>query len=172
MLHEATHQLFQETRPTARLVGRGDNFWIIEAVACYLESLEQHAGYFTLGGPDEGRMPAARHRLLVDNFYVPLDELVALGMQGLQRHADIAKLYSESAGLAAFLLSRYPEATAKYLESVYTGHADHDTLARLSGRTYAELDAEYRAFVEGMGGKLGAESGKLGTGNSERGTQK
>ena len=110
---------------------------------------------FTLGGPDDGRMPAARHRLLQDDFYVPLDELVALGMQALQRHADIAKLYSESAGLAAFLLNRYPEQTVRYLESVYSGHADHDTLARLTGRSYRELDEEYRAFVAGANSEIG-----------------
>ncbi len=152
LFHEATHQLFQECRAVSKDVGQSDNFWIIEAAACYMESLDRRSGYVTLGGADDGRMPAARHRLLEDNFYFPLAELVALGKQGLQHNADIAKLYSESAGLAAFLLSRYPAATVKYLESVYTGNADRDTLARLTGRSYADLDQEYRAFME-AGGK-------------------
>jgi hypothetical protein len=156
IFHEATHQLFQESRPVTKDVGHKDNFWIIEAVACYMESLEALADYFTHGGPDDGRMPAARHRLLQDNFYCPLAELVSLGKQGLQHHTDIAKLYSESAGLAAFLLDRHPAATVKYLQSVYAGNADHNTLARLTGRSYGELDAEYRAF---MGGKANSEFG-------------
>ena len=156
IFHEATHQLFQESRPVTKDVGHKDNFWIIEAVACYMESLDAAAGYFTLGGADDGRLPAARHRLLIDNFYCPLAELVGLGKSGLQHSADIAKLYSQSAGLATFLLSRHPAATVKYLESVYAGNADRNTLARLTGRSYVELDEEYRVF---MGAKGNSEFG-------------
>jgi hypothetical protein len=162
LLHEATHQLFHETRQVTKEVGQNDNFWIVEAVACYMESLDPQTGFVTLGGADDGRMPAARHRLLKDNFYFPLAELTALGKLGLQHHSDIAKLYSESAGLAAFLLARYPAATVKYLESVYAGNADRNTLARLTGRSYPELDQEYRTF---MGGGKNSE---LGTRNSEQ----
>ena len=136
-------------------MGEGDNFWIIEAVACYMESLQIRNGYATLGGADEGRMPAARHRLLKDNFYCPLAELVALGKQDLQHHTDIARLYSESAGLATFLLSRHGAATVQYLESVYTGNADRDTLARLTGCSYSELDA-------GIGRSCRAKPGRPG----------
>ena len=103
----------------------------------------------TLGGTEAGRIHVARHRLLKDNFYIPLAELVALGMQDVQRHPNIAQLYSQSAGLATFLLARYPEQAVRYLESVYSGHADRDTLAQLTGRSYAELDGEYREFMEG-----------------------
>jgi hypothetical protein len=146
--HEATHQLFQECRPVARQVGGRDNFWIIEAAACYMESLEERDGYLTLGGLEAGRMLAARERLLKTRYYVPLDELVSLGRRELQHHADIARLYSQSAGLAGFLLARYPEATVKYIESVYTGTADHDTLRALTGQSYPQLDQQYRAFMQ------------------------
>ena len=39
LYHEAVHQLFQETRPAARHVGDAANFWIIEGVATYFETL-------------------------------------------------------------------------------------------------------------------------------------
>ena len=47
--HEGTHQLFQESRTVSSDVGRDSNFWIVEGIACYLESLEERPGYVTLG---------------------------------------------------------------------------------------------------------------------------
>lgn len=151
--HEATHQLFQETRLVTKEVGRTNNFWIIEAIACYMESLAEHdGGYFTLGGAAAGRLPAARQRVLTDNFYVPLGTLVTYSMEALQRDPNIAKLYSQSAGLATFLMNddagRYREAVVGYLEAVYSGRANERTLAEQTGKKYEELDAEYRQFLQ------------------------
>ncbi len=151
VVHEATHQLFQETRRVARQVGRGDNFWIIEGIACYMESLDDHGDYVTLGGPNAGRMPAARHRLLEDQFYVPLAELVQLGMQPLQADERLPMIYSQSAGLTDFLMhadgGRYREALVTYLAAVYSGRATSRTLAELAGVDYPALDAQYRDFM-------------------------
>jgi hypothetical protein len=162
LYHEATHQLFQETRKVAPQVARDNNFWIVEGIACYMESLEKRDGYYTLGGPNSGRMPAARHRLLVDNFYVPLAELVQLGMDGLQQDGRIAMLYSQSAGLADFFMhsgnGRYRDALAAYLAANYTGRATPRTLAELTGTSYEMLDREYRAFMSS--GETVAESQK------------
>ena len=85
------------------------NFWIIEGIATYFETLREHrdpqAGlYYTIGESSAGRLPAARERLLAEAFYVPLDELTRLGKDDLQRYPELAKLYSQSAGLAAFLM--------------------------------------------------------------------
>lgn len=152
--HEATHQLFSESRPTAREVGRKHNFWAIEGVACYMESLTPSADgrYATLGEPDAGRLPAARQGLLADQFYVPLAELTAMSMADLQAHADIAKIYSQSAGLVTFFLhaeeGRYRQAFVDYLRAIYDGRADENTLARLTGRSYADLDEEYRKWMQ------------------------
>jgi hypothetical protein len=151
LYHEATHQLFFESRKAAPRFGRDANFWIVEGIACYMESLEAHDGYYTLGGPNAGRMPAARHRLLTDNFYVPLDELVRLGMDAIQHDERIAMLYSQSAGLADFLMhadeGRYRDALVRYLVAVYTGRATPATLSQLTGTSYEELDRRYRAFL-------------------------
>lgn len=151
LYHEATHQLFQETRKVAPRVARDGNFWIVEGIACYMESLVEHEGYFTLGGTNAGRMPAARHRLLVDGFYVPLAELVQFGMQRLQHDPQIAMLYSQSAGLADFFMheadGRYRDALARYLAAVYTGRATPRTLTEATGTGYVALDGEYRQFM-------------------------
>lgn len=149
--HEATHQLFQEMRRAKEEVGSRGNFWIVEGIACYLESLEIRDGCAYLGSPRAGRLPAARQRALKDDFYVPLSMLVRWTATDIQRHPDIAKIYSQSAGLATFLMQgkagAYREALMAYLEAVYAGRADERTLARLTAASYEQLDAEYRAFL-------------------------
>lgn len=151
LIHEGTHQLFQEARQAARNAGEKNNFWIVEAIACYMESLLEQDDYYTLGGLDEGRAPAALQRLLEDKFYVPLGELTGLGMRGLQRDERLAKIYSQISGQALFLMhaddGRYRKPTVDYLIAVYGGKADAATLSRLTGKSYEQLDREYYDFM-------------------------
>jgi hypothetical protein len=158
LYHEAVHQLFQESRPAARQIGRDANFWIIEGVATYFETLTEHldpeAGlYYTVGESTAGRLPAARNRLSED-FYVPLDELIRMGKSDVQQHADIAKLYSQAAGLAAFLMDaengRYREPLVRYLNEIYTGRDNEQSLRHATGGSYDELDAAYRRYIESL----------------------
>jgi hypothetical protein len=158
LYHEAVHQLFQESKPTSHRFGEVRNFWVIEGVATYFETLSEHpdarAGlYYTIGESSAGRLPAARERL-GDNYYVPLAELAKLGKSEMQRRPDVAKVYSESCGLAAFLIDgehgRYREPLVRYLQAVYAGHDNDGTLADVTGRSYEELDAEYRRFMESL----------------------
>lgn len=99
-------------------------------------------------------MPAARHRRVVDDYYVPLAELSALGMTDLQQRPDIARLYSQSAGLAAFFMDAEGGALRQpfreLLALVYAGRDDADKLAELAGRDYGQLDREYQAFLQNL----------------------
>jgi hypothetical protein len=158
LYHEAVHQLFQESRPAARQIGRDENFWIIEGVATYFETLTEHvdpaAGlFYTIGQSGAGRLPAARARLQ-EGFYVPLDELVRMGKTDVQQHAEIAKLYSQSAGLAAFLMDaqdgRYREPLVRYLNEVYVDRDNEQSLRQATGGSYDELDAQYRRYIESL----------------------
>jgi hypothetical protein len=92
--------------------------------------------------------------MLVDGYYVPLGELVRLGKDPMQRYPDLAKLYGQSTGLAAFLMGggegRYREPLVRYLSAVYAGRDDVSTLSMVTGHSDAELDAEYRAFLESL----------------------
>ena len=156
VFHEAAHQLFKETRkPTPGAPGapaERPNFWIVEAVACYMESLARGDDYDVLGQRDAGRLPAARERLLDDGFYVPLAELVQYDAPQLQRNPRVAKIYSQAAGLATFLMhhdnGRYRPALMKYLEAVYSGKASPATLQQVTGTKLDELDRQYRAFLQ------------------------
>jgi hypothetical protein len=149
--HEATHQLCAESRPTSPLAGEACGFWAIEAAACYLESAAATAWGWTLGGPNAGRMPAARRLLVEDGFHVPLEELTTLGRAAFQSDSRITSLYAELGGLADFFMNgdrgRHREAFVAYVARVYDGTADPDTLARLCDTRYADLDAAYRRHV-------------------------
>ncbi len=152
LLHEATHQLFHESRPAAADVGGKNNFWIIEGIAMYMESLHHENGYHVLGGLDDARAHAARYRLLNDDFYVPLAEFTSWDARTIQSDPRIATLYSQAAGLTHFLIhydhGRYRDALVAFLSAVYSGRANSETLARFTGVSYTELDRQYREFME------------------------
>jgi hypothetical protein len=153
--HEATHQLFHESRKVSRTVGRNGNFWVVEGIAMYMESLKKEDGYYVLGGFDDQRMVAARYRLLNDNFYVPLRQLIGYNLEKMQNDPEIAKLYSQSAGLTNFLIhygrGRYRDDLVSYLIAVYTGRDGPDTLEKLAETEYGELDKQYRRYMERAG---------------------
>ena len=44
--------------------------------------------------------------------------------------------------------ARYRSALERYLTAVYTGRADANTLAELTGRSYDQLDREYHDFLK------------------------
>jgi len=153
--HECFHQLFAETRADvlrqrAEPGGRG-GFWAVEAAALYAESIRATPYGWTIGGRDAGRAPAARQRLVDEDFHVPLAELTALGREAFQSDERLSDIYDQSAGLADFFMNaaagRYRESFVEYLARVYAGTADADTLARLCGRSLSELDAEYKDYV-------------------------
>jgi hypothetical protein len=158
--HEAVHQFFQESTKSARNVGGVANAWIIEGIACYFESLTpadlaEGLQAFTVGTPDGGRLPAAYQRAIVDDYYVPLAELCQLGTTDLQRRDDIARLYSQSAGLATFFMhyrdGLYRPALMEYLRLVYAGRDKPITLEELTGVSFAELDAQYHEYLATCG---------------------
>ncbi len=157
--HEAVHQFFYESGRPARNLAALTNAWLTEGVACYFESLVEHrdqAGRrsFTIGTPTAGRLPAARHRRLVNDFYVPLAELSELGLKDFQRRSDLPRLYSQSAGLVTFLMHYqdgvYRPALVETLQRLYAGRDQASTLEELTGRSFAELDREYREFLEAL----------------------
>ncbi len=158
LFHEATHQLFHQSRPVAPSVGRRANFWIVEGVAMYMESLREEDGYYVLGGLEDDRAYAARYRLLHDRFYVPFEEFAAMGMEQIQRDPRIATLYSQAAGQTHFLIhaegGRYRDALVAYLDAVYAARDLPNTLSDLSGTSFAELDRRYRQFMASGGGSL------------------
>ena len=46
--------------------------------------------------------------------------------------------------------ARYREPLVQYLQAIYAGNDDPQTLSKLTGRSYPELDGEYRRFMESL----------------------
>jgi hypothetical protein len=149
--HEATHQLFQESVPdTVEQPGEERNFWAIEGAALYMESLARHDGFWTVGGCEANRLQFARYRALSGSV-LPLAELSALGRQRVQTSEGIVNLYAQSAGVAHFLIDgeggRHREALVDLLTAIYRGEDQLDTLPKLAGQPWGQLDEQYRAFL-------------------------
>ena len=149
--HEGTHQLFQERGQSVDKPGEEQNFWALEGVALYMESLQFHEGYCTLGGFESSRLQYARYDKYINQAYLPLEKLLHLGQAKLQEHPEIRSLYRQSAGLAHFLLTgdpgRYRTAFIDYLRALYRGSDQAATLPSRTGKTPTEVDQQYHEFL-------------------------
>ena len=151
-IHEATHQLFQEVQSAvAPNLMFSRNFWAIEGVALYMESLQSHDSITTVGGILSNRMQFARYRRIQEQFYVPLAELVTLSRSQLQRDERIRRIYSQSAGLTHFLMdaenAKHRKAFIAYLRQIYQGRDRTDSLNEFTGTALPQLDEGYRRFL-------------------------
>ncbi|REJ69801.1 MAG: DUF1570 domain-containing protein [Planctomycetota bacterium] len=156
VLHEATHQLFQETASLKQPAGQKRHAWVVEGIACYMESLRDGqrspwGGFDTVGGYHVARLPGARIRLLEDRFYIPFAELTRMGLWQLNRHPQAATVYTQIAGQATFLMhysdGHYRDALVQYLRAVYGDRASPAELAELAEESFGELDLAYRQFL-------------------------
>jgi hypothetical protein len=149
--HEATHQLFQEFGDAIEEVGENSNFWLAEGIAVYMESLIDFGGHCTLGGFDADRLQFARARALGNQFYMPLEELVSLGREALQKHEDIGRIYTQSAGIVHFLMDgergKYRRSLVNLVTLLYLGRARSDSLPGLLEMPVAQLDQAYLQFL-------------------------
>ncbi len=143
LYHEAVHQLFRESLAGSKKIATDANYWVIEGVACYFETLTPlDGGRYTIGRGGRLRSAAAQPSPL------PLAELTALGQSDLQRRPDLAALYAQSTALVAMLMVGDREALVRYLKAVYSRRPGSNELAKQVGRSYAELDAEYQTFIK------------------------
>ncbi len=151
--HEVAHQLFQEYRSASNDVGVNYNAWAIEAVAMYMESLRIQDQYVTLGGIDATRLQFARNRFSMGDFYIKLNDLVAMGRSELQKSPDIGAIYSEAAGLAHFFLDgdgrKLREPFIQYLVDIYQRNdREHSLAMRLGQQTLVPLDQQYAGYLD------------------------
>jgi hypothetical protein len=147
VIHEATHQLFSESREHRHGDGSRGNFWVLEGIACYMESFREAGDRIELGSWDTLRLKRARQRL---PSFTSIEELIALDRKDFER-TDVVSVYAQSACFAHFLMhydgGRYRDALVKYLEEVYLGKADYQTLPSLIGVDYATLETQFRQHV-------------------------
>lgn len=204
--HELVHQLFQETGRRIRPPGEKSNFWILEAAAMYFESLERiepssigqpnsprepSGEIWTVGGFDAQRLQFARLRFQRENYLTPFAALVVRGRQDFQRDADLARLYSQSAGMFHFLMhadahppeptqpnrpkATHVDAVFRVLTKMYAGRDRPDLLENETGQTPTQLETAYRQWLPFVAEKdssflrLAAAKQELSLGFSELG---
>ena len=153
LFHEGTHQLFFESHVLNRPIGEKSHFWIIEGIACYMESFQRKDGAFSLGDPDYIRFAGARMNLLQKKYYVPLREFSEMGMYEFQHvpQPELSKNYTQASGLARFFMEydqgRYREALVTHLTQLYSANTrERDSAAsleKLTGIDFEDLDRQY-----------------------------
>lgn len=185
--HELAHQLFQETGRHVRQPGEKANFWLLEAAAMYFESLEPVpesnepsapsfapagpnpdaiAYRWSIGGFDAARLQDARLKVLREGYWIPFATLAARGRLGFQADNDLARTYSQCAGMFHYLLhapapitssspddptsettSLLPEATFRMLRQVYAGRDRADLMEIETERSLEQLEEAYRQWL-------------------------
>ena len=175
--HEATHQIFDWETREHRLIAarkyqrvarqqrlqdwvlcRNSNFWVLEGIACYMESFRIDQGGVSVGDPNNVRFVGATHRLLIDNFYIDMRSFSSLGEDGFRKHPNHTQLYTQGSGMAHFLLHYddgvYRDAFVKLLSDVYrpdlTRITEEPSLAEVTGVSFDELDLQYRDHMQAL----------------------
>ena len=157
LYHEATHQLLTGSRPMTGEIGVKSDFWIIEGIACYMESFQRDGDRFSVGDPGNQRLQAARSHFVRENYYVPLHEFTRMGMAPFQtvEEANLRKNYSQGAAVTHFFMhyddGRYREALIEYLSQIYSPDKsvrEHpDSLEVLTGVANEDLDQQYADYI-------------------------
>ena len=160
LVHEATHQLFQECRPASSnqqrkknrsLPGKKSNFWVLEAFSTYMETFRVDGNVYRIGGTNSLRFQRAKERATESDGLLSLREFSGMSIEAFQRYPDLAMLYTESAGLASFFLhydhGRYRNAFILYLYLVYEELDSVNTLERLTKRSFEQMDEEFHRFM-------------------------
>ena len=159
LYHEATHQFLYENVLAERPIAEHANFWIVEGLACYMESFRTDGDGFSVGDPQHIRFRAARHRLLNDKYYVPLEEFSAQGLKAFQSDLkNISKNYSQASGLTHFFMhyenGRYRDALITHLREIYRVRRNKripvPKLDELTGVAFGDLDRQYIAYMKWM----------------------
>ncbi len=148
---EQAHQLFQEAVSARKDPVEHSHVWALEGIAMYYESLVEFSHFTTLGGFEYGRLQYARVHWTREKFFVPFDELTALGQKAFQMHPEVGKLYSQSAGMTHFLMShengKYRSAMLQLVKLIYQRRAKPNSLAELCGVPAEQLEREYKQFL-------------------------
>lgn len=162
VFHETTHQLMYESHLRLRNIAQSGHFWIVEGIACYMESfriIEQDGvRKYEVGDPRFIRFYWARHRLLEENYFIPLSTFSQLGMVPFQTGdtEELRRRYSQASGLAHFFMhyneGQYRIALMQYLAQIY--HSDPvvqrntQELDAHTGIASEVLDQQYRQYIQ------------------------
>ncbi|MDA1016090.1 MAG: DUF1570 domain-containing protein [Planctomycetota bacterium] len=153
MFHEATHQFLYESFTKHRNIAERSDFWIIEGIACYMESFKKVGDKYTIGDIRHPRIQAAYDALMRDRFFIPFSEFASMGRKEFQTQGDLVHVYSQVGGLTHFFMhhenGRDRDALIAYLTALYNPDSFPKTpsLADLTKSSFAEIDKAYNAYI-------------------------
>lgn len=167
LFHEVTHQILSESTKQTYAIARDANFWIVEGLACYMESFRQKpGGQYTVGFPLHKRIVAAQSHAQEPGEFVPMQAFVALGQNEFQTAggrgtfmlSDLQRYYAQATALSHFFLHYqngvYRDPFIKYLSEIYSPKAEIRAnvtpLDRLTNVSYATLDRQYLEYMAGL----------------------
>jgi hypothetical protein len=116
--HELVHQLFREATRSTRtspLPGRTEDFWLVEGIAGYFESLHFENNRATLGGWDSPRLQFARFRVLSQRDMLPFAELIAGGQRQVQARSDLPRWYAHAIAQTHHLFDGPDDANRRWI---------------------------------------------------------
>lgn len=152
LVHELTHQILQE----ASLLRGSEpwqtpsDFWIVEAIALHAESIWIGDEFATVGGWESPRLQVARYRMLRDDYWMDLDRLRSHSAENWKQQDELARAYTQSAGLAHLWLDHPDpakrEAFFQYLTSVYRNQPNPKLLD--SGIPTSEIKNQYEEMLQ------------------------
>ena len=149
--HELTHQLFQESRRSVASPFENEHLWLGEGIAMYFESLVDHGDYAVVGGFDARRLQYARLRRLKERFLMPLSDLATASKKQFQSVDDLAKVYSQSAGMTHYLMDSnfgsMREPLIEFLRLSYQGKLKKGSFEKLIGKSFDEIENQYDQFL-------------------------
>lgn len=191
--HEATHQIFdfatladrssaaqrlklelRERQKRPWPLCENSNFWMLEGIACYFESVVIDEGQISVGSPTHKRFVAAQQRLLakqingIDNgvyFFVPFQIFFGLGKEQFTGSPSVPKLYTQASGVAHFLMhyqdGKYRDDFVRLLSAAYRPDLRNvqatPSFEKITGVKFTVLDQQYREHM----GNLAIEAGLL-----------
>ncbi len=109
-----------------------------------------------LGGVETYRLQQAIESFFDEKTYVPLRQYVAATRETFQTNDMplLQRLYAQATGLTFFFVHYrdgvYRNAFIAYLYAIYQGVDQPNSLERLTGRSFEELDAEYAKFLQSI----------------------
>jgi len=152
LFHEGTHQIlmehiFRNTAPSFR-----NNFWVVEGIAAFMETLKIEEHSYKVGDILADKLLAAKIYQFERNYHMPIQRLTAMSAADVQASAETQRIYSQSATLVHWLMfaegGRYRQHLFELLRQTYVDLAVPETLSRLTGLSYEELDQKYAEFLQ------------------------
>ena len=154
LFHEGTHQIFEEHFFPEKMPVFRNNFWVVEGIALFMETLQIEEKSYKVGNFLADRLYAAKVYQFQQNYNLPIQKLTALSAAEIKSQVDIIKIYSQSATLVHWLMfaekGRYRKSLFELLRRTYLDSAKPETLSELIGLPYEGLDRKYVEFLQSI----------------------